>query len=567
MEVPFWHIQTLVGLKSATGDRQAGCRGANSNSEFSRSCRHDNDSHWSELHASLEDEVAINAGYSTHDMDTREPSHPFQSIEAVEKSPSEGSEGRDYILAACGPKLVLFHTTSGEVVSQWVAHSSTGVPRGSADANESEGENQERPAKKQKVSSDAETSPNIIRITIAPDQQHAVVVTDDKCLHVFEISHSGELLELSQRPMPKRPCAIQVLPDNATILCGDKFGDVYSLPLIPQDAEPSPHRANRPQESKQQSSAFKPSASSLTVHTKRNLKSLEAQLKQKNLTPKTREPLKFKHKLLLGHVSMLTDLCYAVQEVDGKQRGHIITADRDEHIRVSRGPPQTHIIEGYCLGHTEFVSKILVIPGTNLMISGGGDDWLGVWEWPSLKLRRKIHDFRERVREAEVLPDKLSSDPIAVSGMWMVPGMINDRKCMLGKEDFVAVACEKSPVISFFPVSELSRPSSEERISWGTKNMEQPVLDITSIRGNVLVTGHQRERRLPHLVIFRVEVTGDKDYAFDYHEPGIDLGHLKRSFEKVASTVPVKESLDGLLYTVESLRKRTSKDREDGAEE
>lgn len=54
----------------------------------------------------------------------------------------------------------------------------------------------------------------------------------------------------------------------------------------------------------------------------------------------------FEHKLLLGHVSMLTDIALVV--LNG--RNYIITADRDEHIRISRGIPQSHIIEGFCLG-------------------------------------------------------------------------------------------------------------------------------------------------------------------------------------------------------------------------
>ena len=48
--------------------------------------------------------------------------------------------------------------------------------------------------------------------------------------------------------------------------------------------------------------------------------------------------------LILGHTSLLTSFCLPSDEK------YIITADRDEHIRVS-WYPQGYCIENYCLGH------------------------------------------------------------------------------------------------------------------------------------------------------------------------------------------------------------------------
>nr|DBA34655.1 TPA: hypothetical protein GDO54_002201 [Pyxicephalus adspersus] len=70
--------------------------------------------------------------------------------------------------------------------------------------------------------------------------------------------------------------------------------------------------------------------------------------------------------LQLGHLSMLLDL---VVTPNGR---YIITCDRDEKIRVSLWEAP-HVINAFCLGHTEFVSQLLVLPGLdNVLVSGSG---------------------------------------------------------------------------------------------------------------------------------------------------------------------------------------------------
>lgn len=197
--------------------------------------------------------------------------------------------------------------------------------------------------------------------------------------------------------MPKRPCAIILTPDDSTILCADKFGDVYSLPLMGQayksesvhgiDANDTSDASNY----KQKQKPFAPSATSLTVHTKRNRDALRQQQKTKNLNVE-KAALNFDHKLLLGHVSLLTDVaCVTLASPLQKPRNYILTSDRDEHIRLSRGIPQTHIIEGYCLGHTEFITKLCVPPVyPHLLISGGGDDYMILWDWPTGRVLQQL---------------------------------------------------------------------------------------------------------------------------------------------------------------------------------
>lgn len=475
--------------------------------------------------------------------------HPFQCIATV----APPSTGKPYLLAATGPRLLSTCLSAGDVVSQWPVVEQTT----NASAPE-RAENGEGPSKKPKLSSPSATSlPSIIKLTVSPDQKHAVAVTDDKNVRVFAIHDDGTLAELSSRAMPKRPCAIQVLPDNATILCGDKFGDVYSLPLLPKEVHLKEAESDsQVGSSTQPDSTFKPSATPQTVHTKRNLKSLEAQMKQKNLTPKTKQPLAFDHELLLGHVSMLTDLAYATTEVDGKQRGHIITADRDEHIRVSRGPPQSYIIEGYCLGHKSFLSKICAIPGTDLLLSGGGDDWLGLWEWPAFRLKSELWDFAMSIRKQLADNDHWTGDEpehIAVSGIWPILAASDDG----GVEHGVMIACEGLPVLVDCAVSELEKAGKDEGPTWNFQSLEHPVLDITCANSVMYISYDARGKEQRPIRAYRIQAKRS-DGGVGYIDIDEDAGVnnlLQQTMENAAS-VDDDKKLDNFLYGVANLRKK-----------
>ncbi|CAH1762077.1 8658_t:CDS:2 [Entrophospora sp. SA101] len=113
------------------------------------------------------------------------------------------------------------------------------------------------------------------------------------------------------RPVPKRVVSIAFNSQGSQIITADKFGDVYRYPI-------------------------------------------NASNDNQNAVD-----------LLLGHVSMVTDMILT------PNNKFIITADRDEHIRVSRFP-KGHNIESYCLGHTQFLSKLHILPwSTDFLLSAG----------------------------------------------------------------------------------------------------------------------------------------------------------------------------------------------------
>lgn len=169
-------------------------------------------------------------------------------------------------------------------------------------------------------------------LAMARDGKTLIATTnEDKSAIVFSPRLESEI---SRHKFPKRPSAVDVTYDNSTLILADKFGDVYAVPMD--------------------------QSTDLTVKD-------------------TSRPI-------LGHVSMLVDLVVARE---GNSQ-FIITADRDEHIRVSRYP-QSYVIERWLFAHKEFVSKLCLIPcAPYLLLSGGGDEFLCLWNWSTGELLEKI---------------------------------------------------------------------------------------------------------------------------------------------------------------------------------
>lgn len=249
--------------------------------------------------------------------------------------------------------------------------------------------------------------------------------------------------------MPKRPCSLAITADQSTIICADKFGDVYSLPLLMSRNSTKDSRANEafnsPSLPSNPSKSFVPAANDLTIHTVRNRKALQNQMRVDQRISKKPGP-DFELKLLLGHVSMLTD----VVVVERERRSYIITSDRDEHIRISRGLPQTHVIEGYCLGHKEFVSRLcLPVTRPNILISGGGDDEIYIWDWEHRKLLHKVNlrfevekIIIESAQTVDINETAESREKMDEPAKFAVSNICHMEKSARGIGDIVMITCE-----------------------------------------------------------------------------------------------------------------------------
>ncbi|ROW16098.1 hypothetical protein VPNG_01944 [Cytospora leucostoma] len=405
--------------------------------------------------------------------------------------------------------------------------------------------------------------PMVIILTATSDGRHIVAVTQCKSIWVFEHDGHGQLKQLSRRTMPKRPCSLVLTPDNQTILSADKFGDVYSLPLIPSanpppttkasspatPATPAPETPNATTDADANKPSRKPEASELTVHTKRNRRALLHQqltLQNPNRRGGTQklEPPAFEHTLLLGHVSLLTAVALAR---DAQGRPYVVTADRDEHIRVSRGAGgQAHVVESYCLGHDGFVNR-LCIPGGEaqagfggLLVSGGGDEDLFAWRWREGQLLGRT-PLLKVVRE-EVAPE---ASKVAVSGLWYWSG-----RPVEGEEEGVTVlvVVERVPAIFIFTLKANGSLDFSRTIRLPGNPLEVDVVDgetlLVAAEPNARDAGEYDTKKS----ILKVEhVNGEFQVSDGVINDIPDLGDNETDL--------TEEEMQALLYSAENLRK------------
>jgi WD40 repeat protein len=106
-------------------------------------------------------------------------------------------------------------------------------------------------------------------------------------------------------------------------------------------------------------------------------------------------------RLLLGHTaSMLTDI--AIVSSESTSSDLLLTADRDEKIRISRFP-EAKVIEGFLLGHTAYVTGFVVLPSSALAVSCGGDMTLRLWD---LNAQTEISSITTLTAENDEMSDE-----------------------------------------------------------------------------------------------------------------------------------------------------------------
>ncbi|KIX96574.1 uncharacterized protein Z520_07840 [Fonsecaea multimorphosa CBS 102226] len=423
---------------------------------------------------------------------------PFQKLCCVQ--PADGQQ--PFLLAASGPVINSLSLKDGSLLNRWPPSDpedeeydeastngqETRPPkrrklgegtRGELAHQESEDSieiiSERKKGERRKPKVENTTLPNVSHIITTSDGKTAICVTgEDKSVLVFDVLTGGVLNLKSQRSMPKRICAIVLTPDEKSLLLGDKFGDVYLLPLNPT-AGWTPQKLAQDQ----QQATFSPSASELTVHTKGNLEALKQQRQQKAAQPKKEGP-QFECKLLLGHVSLLTDVAITEVQSGLRRREYILTADRDEHIRVSRGVSQAHIIENYCFGHREFVSKLCVVPwNPEILVTGSGEPSVKVYHWQTGELLDQElfqgDAGKDIVNCLDLERGGRSLDSLAVSNIWPVHYTVSGNSPRSRQPPhLLLVALEGLPMLLSYSITQEGRLRHHQTLTLGGN-----VLDVT----------------------------------------------------------------------------------------
>ncbi|KAF3934734.1 hypothetical protein ABW20_dc0106844 [Dactylellina cionopaga] len=450
----------------------------------------------------------------------------LEDADAAEASPVDGTdvaavEPTDAVMADSPPSAG--SSVVGKRKRSPSASSTAPVPPSETEAAETETKksatslkNQKKRAKKRKdneVAAAVVKPPptNYIGHLLAIPSRNVIAVTtlEDKSLRLLNL----DTLEVTKEwTLYKRPSDISIIDNESTILVGDKFGDVYTYNL------PTEHNV---EEGKEVSDG----------------------------------------KTLLGHVSMLTTLTTATAtsspdattQSDAKNRKkYVITADRDEHIRVTNYP-LTYVIHRFCLGHTAFVSRLLVT-ADNLLISGGGDDWLGVWDWENGKLVQRVElrnivegifegdkvkevveSIRRNVRRRKVREEEEQEERIDIAISQIAEVEVTGRQ--KGRE--IIVVLESAPVILRFRYTTAGNLEYASHVSTAG-----PIVSLAVHGSKVYFScdGNETGSLLTH-----VELAEESPLIADFLD-GKEFDGLQ-----------VEESeIDGMLehlYIVESLRK------------
>lgn len=278
--------------------------------------------------------------------------HPFQILVADKRN--------EHLFVSVKNHLLVFRLADGKLVGSWMdtvdlqtIQAEKFRAKRAEEKRLREATPDQQPSKRAKTNKKEPKIPvpgpgapiiyNYIRsICLTRNEKYIIGTTDsDKAVVILSIDFTKDnCLSLVKRQVfPKRPCAVLTTVDDKSLVLADKFGDVYELPI---DAS--------------------------------------APVDEKELVP------------ILGHVSMLSDVLVA--EHEGKQ--FILTGDRDEHIKVTHYP-KSYVVKHWLFGHHEFVSTLHSCNfGENILVSGGGDDYLMLWNWWTNEILARV-ELRELV--------------------------------------------------------------------------------------------------------------------------------------------------------------------------
>ncbi|KAN0030908.1 hypothetical protein ACTA71_009555 [Dictyostelium dimigraforme] len=204
----------------------------------------------------------------------------------------------------------------------------------------------------------------IIRsIEFSKNNQSLITSSSDKFLKVWDTTNNFKNIK-SINTNKKIICSI-LNKDDSEILVSDKCGDVFKYSLVDD--------------------------------SKNNIEVASGDKSAKHDEKESDKNLVF------GHYSSIVDIKFS------PCFNYLLSADRDEKIRVSHYP-NCFDIESFCLGHTKYVTEILLVPGRDdLLISGSGDGTIKLWNWKQGKCLQTV-DFNGKHENAITIPQVFKVD-------------------------------------------------------------------------------------------------------------------------------------------------------------
>lgn len=157
-------------------------------------------------------------------------------------------------------------------------------------------------------------------MTVSSDNQHVALSTRQKFLYVFKLTSRRpfELTAVAKINLSRVANKIRFSADYKQLLVADKTGDCFLWSYLEEGAVLQP---------------------------------------------------------VCGHLSMVMDVFF------NDDQTAVITCDRDEKIRVT-SYPDTHNLISYCMGHTEYVSKMELVPhNPQWLASISGDQTIRIWDY------------------------------------------------------------------------------------------------------------------------------------------------------------------------------------------
>ncbi|XP_072141382.1 tRNA (guanine-N(7)-)-methyltransferase non-catalytic subunit wdr4 [Dermacentor andersoni] len=216
---------------------------------------------------------------------------------------------------------------------------------------------------------DKQEEPGFSCANFSPCSTYFMAVTHSKRLVVWKRHSPGNWEAIFQRCVVRKCVQVRMCTTKDTILVADRSGDVYSFHF--DDPEDSRGEA------------------------------------------------------IIGRLSMVLDM------IIGELDSFLAVSDRDEKIQVSCYP-NCYNIRTFCLGHTQFVTCLALLPGPpELLVSGSGDGTIRTWcpetgrqlHRYDISIEKKVADSEGKVDTRAPAVKRIAVQPIGTTMACLIDGI------------------------------------------------------------------------------------------------------------------------------------------------